>query len=91
MLRIARFGGIVTYASPYAIPPGGATQQVNITCSVPGQLTTRGGMHPVTFSGGRVLAGVVTQVFTAPGGVGRGDKLILVGSDGAVTLTSAVA
>jgi hypothetical protein len=91
MLRIARFGGLLTYASSYAVPPGGAVQQVNLTCSLPGQLTSRGGTDPVTYRGAKALpTGVVTQLFPAPGGVGKGDRLVMIEDDGTVTLTQSV-
>jgi len=44
------WAGLVTNASPYAIPPGAAVEQTNITTSTPGQLTSRGGMRPVSFA-----------------------------------------
>lgn len=48
---MAGWAGLVTNASPYAIPEGAATEQTNITTLVPGQLTSRGGMRPVSFTG----------------------------------------
>ena len=91
MLRIARFGGLVTYASPYAVPPGGAVSQVNLTCAVPGQLTTRGGVKALEYTGApRAPQNLVTQLFTAPGGVGKGDKLIVIEEDGSVMLSPSV-
>lgn len=44
------WAGLVTNASPYAIPPGAAVEQVNLTTVTPGQLTSRGGMRPVAFT-----------------------------------------
>lgn len=41
--------GLVTNASPYALPAGAATEQTNLTTLVPGQLTSRGGMRPMAF------------------------------------------
>lgn len=41
------WAGLVTNASPYAIPPGAAVEQVNIVNYIPGQLTSRGGMKLV--------------------------------------------
>jgi hypothetical protein len=91
MLRIARFGGLLTYASSYAVPPGGAVHQVNLTCSLPGQLTSRGGTAPVSYSGARSApSGVVTQLFPAPGGVGKGDRLVMIEEDGTVTLSQSI-
>jgi hypothetical protein len=91
MLRIARFGGLLTYASSYAVPPGGAVQQVNLTCSLPGQLTSRGGTVPVSYRGAKAVpTDVVTQLFTAPGGVGKGDRLVMIEADGTVTLSQSI-
>jgi hypothetical protein len=45
------WAGLVTNASPYAIPAGAAVEQTNIVTSTPGQLTSRGGMRPVSFTG----------------------------------------
>jgi hypothetical protein len=91
MLRIARFGGLLTYASSYAVPPGGAVQQVNLTCSLPGQLTSRGGIAPVQYQGARsVPTSVVTQLFPAPGGIGKGDRLVMIEADGSVTLSQSI-
>lgn len=46
----ALWAGLVTNASPYAIPAGAAVEQVNLTTATPGQLTSRGGMRPVSFT-----------------------------------------
>lgn len=43
------WGGLVTNASPYAVPPGAATEQTNLTNTIPGQLSCRKGMLPVRF------------------------------------------
>lgn len=49
-MRINQFPGLIQAASPYAIPPGAAVEQVNIMSLVPGQLTVRGGsVHLGTF------------------------------------------
>lgn len=48
-MRADQWAGLVTKASPYAIPPGAAVEQTNLTCSIPGQLTSRNGMRPVAF------------------------------------------
>lgn len=44
------WSGLFTNASPYAIPPGAATEQTNLVTYIPGQLTTRGGMRRVSFA-----------------------------------------
>jgi hypothetical protein len=49
-MQIKSWGGLVTNASPFALPPGSAVEQCNLTADVPGQLTSRGGMYPVAFA-----------------------------------------
>lgn len=39
--------GLVTQASPFAIPAGAAVEQVNLGTAIPGQLTSRSGMSAV--------------------------------------------
>jgi hypothetical protein len=51
-MRLQKWGGLLTYVSPYSVPEGGSVFQINLTCSVSGQLTIRDGMQPVAFSGG---------------------------------------
>lgn len=46
-MRSESWKGLVTQASPFAIPAGAAVEQVNLCTSSPGQLTTRSGMRPV--------------------------------------------
>lgn len=58
-MRLSKWGGLMTNASPYAIPPGAAVKQVNLVTTTVGQLTTRGGMQPVTFSDGESPENVV--------------------------------
>lgn len=49
MMRTEAWGGLMTNASPFALPPGAAVEQVNLCADVPGQIYTRGGMRPVAF------------------------------------------
>ena len=49
-MRSENWKGLITNASPYALPAGAATEQVNLQCHVPGQLTTRGGMQDIVFA-----------------------------------------
>ena len=44
MLRISKWSGVVSSASPYILPAGGAVEQINAMSIIPGQLTVRGGM-----------------------------------------------
>lgn len=39
--------GLVTNASPFAVPLGAAVEQTNLESRIPGQLTSRGGMQVV--------------------------------------------
>ena len=47
MIRINRWQGTVTYASPYMLPPGGAVEQTNMVCLLPGEISCRAGMQDV--------------------------------------------
>ncbi len=89
MLRISKFGGLVIAASPYAIPPGGMQQQVNMTLAIPGQLTSRRGSAPVKYDNSG-LTGVVEQVFPFSGGVGQPDRALVVDSEGNLAIVSGV-
>ena len=51
MIRISKWGGLVTAASPYILPAGGAVEQANAQSLIPGQLTVRGGMTNVSATG----------------------------------------
>jgi hypothetical protein len=46
-MRAEEWKGLITNASPYLLPPGAATEQVNLQGHVPGQLSVRGGMRQV--------------------------------------------
>lgn len=48
-MRTDAWGGLMTNASPFALPPGAAVEQVNLCADVPGQIYTRGGMRHVAF------------------------------------------
>lgn len=50
MINIEKFAGLVTNASPYALPPGAAVTQVNVQCLSPGQLNVRPGLQAYTLS-----------------------------------------
>jgi hypothetical protein len=50
MITIEKWAGLVTNASPYAIPPGAAVTQVNLQVISPGQLVARPGTAAVSFS-----------------------------------------
>lgn len=50
-MRTKAWGGLITNASPFALPAGAAVEQVNLSAHVPGQLSSRGGMRPVATVG----------------------------------------
>lgn len=54
-----QWAGLVTNASPYAIPEGAAVEQTNLSSAIPGQLTSRGGMRPVAFTSGSASSGAL--------------------------------
>lgn len=71
--------GLVTNASPYAIPPGAAVQQINAQTDKPGQLASRGGMIPVNTESGRVSPTDIHSVV-----VGESSYLFATTSEGLV-------
>lgn len=46
-MRADSWKGLVTQASPFAVPAGAAVAQVNLCANIPGQLTSRNGMRTV--------------------------------------------
>lgn len=50
MIAIEKWAGLVTNASPYAIPPGSAVTQVNLQVISPGRLTVRSGTTAASFA-----------------------------------------
>lgn len=50
MIIVEKWGGLVTNASPYAIPPGAAVTQVNLQALVPGRVSVRPGLNAVSFA-----------------------------------------
>lgn len=66
MLRVSKWGGLITAASPYIVPPGGSVEQINAQSLYPGQLTVRGGMTPVSAGGAdprSVTGGAVLEMW----------------------------
>lgn len=50
-MRVKAWAGLVTNASPFALPPGAAVEQTNLTVHVPGRLASRHGMRPIATIG----------------------------------------
>ena len=63
MIVIEKWPGIITNASPYAIPPGAAVEQVNLQCIVPGKVTVRPGLQAVTFASSDSTTSAVRVAF----------------------------
>lgn len=78
-MRHNKWGGLVTNASPYAVPPGAAVEQVNLCTDVPGQLHTRGGMLPVRFVR---LAPAILDAY--PYEINGQSTLVVLASDGSL-------
>lgn len=66
MIVIEKWPGLVTNASPYAIPPGAAVTQVNLQVLTPGQLTVRHGCTVVTFTTHSGTLSPVLRMFRYP-------------------------
>ena len=82
-IRINKWAGLVSYASPYFLPPGGAVEQVNACCLLPGQLTVRGGMEKVGDADG-----VVLEMWGFTSGPNT-DRLFVFTDDGEITVQDA--
>lgn len=66
MIVIEKWAGLVTNASPYAIPPGAAVTQVNLQCISPGQLTVRPGTTAVSFASHTGSTDPIIRAFRYP-------------------------
>ena len=57
MITIEKWSGLITNASPYALPGGACSVQTNLQCLRPGELRGRGGMtQAATVGSGQVVA-----------------------------------
>jgi hypothetical protein len=68
MIVIDKWPGLITNASPYAVPPGGAVSQVNLQVLTPGRLTPRPGLATVTWASSSGATSPVRSAFRAPAG-----------------------
>ena len=66
MIAIEKWAGLVTNASPYAIPPGAAVTQVNLQVLSPGQITVRPGTAQVSFTAHTGSTATVIKAFRYP-------------------------
>lgn len=75
MLRINKWAGLVTSASPYILPPGGSVEQINAQSIVPGQLSVRPGMAEAVHPGlGEPQLGAVIELWARSPGAGDQDE-----------------
>lgn len=82
-MKTENWSGLVTNASPYALPPGAATEQVNFHNAIPGQLTARGGMRIVAHSDTRFSSNDVCSIH-----INGATHLIALGNGGLHALSS---
>jgi hypothetical protein len=68
MIVIEKFPGLITNASPYALPPGAAVTQVNVQSRIPGALVVRDGLTGVTFSSVSAGTTAIRRALRAPCG-----------------------
>lgn len=73
MIRINKWQGLVTAASPYILPPGGAVEQINAQSRVPGQLSVRNGMDAITATGAGSAA--LLEIWGYSPGAGASDAV----------------
>jgi hypothetical protein len=82
MIVIDKWQGLISNASPYAIPSGAAVTQVNVQVIIPGQISVRPGMAGVTWSSLTAGTSPVRRVFRAP--CGGSERLIYQDAAGVV-------
>lgn len=55
-VRVRQFDGLITNDSPHALPPGAASEQINLQCIRNGAMDVRNGYTSATFSSGSASA-----------------------------------
>jgi hypothetical protein len=71
MIVIDKWVGLVTNASPYAVPAGGAVTQSNLQVLTPSRLTPRPGQVAVVWASSSGTTSPIRSAFRAPSGVER--------------------
>ena len=56
MITIQKWSGLVTNASPYALPGGACAVQDNLQCLKPGQIQCRNGISTASTTSARVFS-----------------------------------
>jgi len=80
MQRNSNWGGVISNASPFVLPPGATQEQVNLHTRSPGRLQSRGGMSLV-YPEGTTQASQAIDVFSCPQ-TGEGSTLLLLTPSG---------
>lgn len=89
MIVIDTWKGLVTNASPYALPPGTAVSQVNFQCRRPGELSARNGQTSVTFTTHTGGSTAVVEMFRCP--IGTAESVIYQNAAGHVFIAKGLA
>jgi hypothetical protein len=66
MITIDTWRGLVTNASPYALPIGAAVTQSNFQCRKPGELSARNGQTSVSIATHAGTTVPIVEMFRAP-------------------------
>lgn len=92
MLRINKWAGLVTSASPYILPPGGSVEQINAQSITPGQLAVRPGMSlSVSLSPGEPAPNAIIELWASDQGVGTPPQLFGYDADGKLLVANGFA
>lgn len=89
MIVIDTWKGLVTNASPYALPPGTAVSQINFQCRRPGELSARNGQTAVTFATHSGAAHAVIEMFRCP--LGAVESVLYQNANGEVRIAKGIA
>ena len=84
-MKINQFKGWVPAFSRYLLPPGGAVEQVNMTCLTPGQLTVRGGSKNIANTPDRLI-----EMWGYSVGSSQTDKILGQDDDGNIVEVSGI-
>lgn len=66
MIVIDTWRGLVTNASPYAVPVGAAVTQSNFQCRRPGELSARGGQAALSIATHAGTTSPIVEMFRVP-------------------------
>jgi hypothetical protein len=80
MIVIEKWPGLITNASPYALPYGAAVTQVNLQILAPGRLSVRPGTQAVSFASHTGGTSPIRSALRYP----DEDAIVYQGADGVV-------